>query len=168
MLARNETIIKWALYALTALLGLVLQNAFLQRVTLWGVIPFLYPVLALIPALYEGPLAGSIFALCAGVVCDLILPAPCFYTLLFPLVGLCAALLAQNIPAADLICALLSTVIAFCFTGCANALHLWVSGKSAWGACAFVSFRELCITLPLVLVVILPFRWVCHKVHFYD
>ena len=43
MLARSATIFKWTLYTLAGLVWAVVQAAFLQRVTVWGVIPFLYP-----------------------------------------------------------------------------------------------------------------------------
>lgn len=81
MLARNETIFKWALYAAATALCFLVQEAVLQRVVLWGVIPFLFPLLAAIPASYEGPVPGTVFALIVGVSCDLILPEaiPCFY-----------------------------------------------------------------------------------------
>ena len=92
MLARSATIIKWVLYALAGLACTVVQAAVLQRFTLWGVIPFLYPLIAALPATFEGPAAGTVYALAAGVLCDLLLPSPipCFYTLIFPLVGLSA------------------------------------------------------------------------------
>ena len=94
MLARNETIIKWLLYTAAALACFVIQGTVLQRISIWGVIPFVYPAVAAIPATYEGTVPGTAFAVGVGVACDLLLPAssPCFYTLVFPLVGLCAAL----------------------------------------------------------------------------
>ncbi len=63
MLARNETIFKWSLYAAAALLCLTVQGVLLQRLTLWGVIPFICPLLAAIPATWESPTAGTIFSL---------------------------------------------------------------------------------------------------------
>ena len=45
MLARNETIFKWALYAGATAVFFLLQGAVLQRITLWGVIPFVFPIL---------------------------------------------------------------------------------------------------------------------------
>ena len=54
MLARSATIIKWVLYALAGLACTVVQAAVLQRFTLWGVIPFLYPLIAALPATFEG------------------------------------------------------------------------------------------------------------------
>ena len=55
MLARSATIFKWTLYTLAGLVWAVVQAAFLQRVTVWGVIPFLYPLIAALPAIFEGP-----------------------------------------------------------------------------------------------------------------
>ena len=98
MLARSATI-KWTLYTLAGLVWAVVQAAFLQRVTVWGVIPFLYPLIAALPAIFEGPAAGTVYALACGVFCDLLLPSPipCFYTLILPLVGLAAGLLSQRV-----------------------------------------------------------------------
>ena len=58
MIARNETIFKWSLYAAATALCLLVQGGLLQRLVLWGVIPFIYPLLAAIPATYEGPQIG--------------------------------------------------------------------------------------------------------------
>ena len=125
MLARNETIIKWLLYAAAALVCFVIQGTILQRITIWGIIPFVYPAVAAIPA--------TAFAVGVGVACDLLLPAssPCFYTLVFPLVGLCAALLSESVCRAGFLCSLLSTAAAFCITGLAHALVLWAGSKAA-------------------------------------
>ena len=80
MLARSDTIIKWILYALAGLVWAVVQAAVLQRFTFWDVIPFLYPLIAAIPATFEGPTAGTVYARAAGVFCDLLRPSPlpCF------------------------------------------------------------------------------------------
>ena len=115
MLARNKLIVKWSLYGAAALVCLLVEGALLQRITIWGVIPFLYPLLAAIPATRESPAAGAAFALCVGVVCDLLLPGavPCLYTLVFPLAGLCAGLLAQSVLPAGYLCSLAGTAAAF-------------------------------------------------------
>ena len=75
MLARNETIIKWLLYAAAALVCFVIQGTILQRITIWGIIPFVYPAVAAIPATYEGTVPGTAFAVGVRVACDLRLPA---------------------------------------------------------------------------------------------
>jgi len=170
MLARNETILKWALYAAAAALCLVFQGAVLQRVTVWGVIPFLYPLLAVIPATYEAPVPGTVFALCMGVVCDLLLPEspPCLFTLVFPLVGLCAALLSQSLLPAGYLCSLVGAAAAFLLTDGLRCLLLWVEGRSAWQAGGWLMLREFCVTAPLTIPMTMLFRAVARFVHRLD
>ena len=167
MLARKETIFKWALYAAATVLCLAVQGAFFQCLTLWGVIPFIYPLLAAIPASYEGSVPGTIYALTVGVACDLILPAPlpCFYTLVFPAVGLCAALLAQNWLPAGFLCSLVAAAAAFFLTGFFTAVLLWLRGNSAWSASAFLTLREFCVTVPLTVPATVLYRAVYHRTH---
>lgn len=166
MLARNETILKWVLYAAATVLCLAVQEMFLQRFTFWGVIPFIYPLLAAIPATYEGPVPGAAFALAVGVVCDLILPGPipCFYTLLFPVAGLCAALLSQNLLPAGFLCSLVVSAAAFFFTDLFAAVLLWLKGSAAWGAAASLMLREFCVTAPLTIPATALYRAVYRRV----
>ena len=170
MLARTVTILKWTLYAAAAVLCLFVQGAFLQRVTVWGVLPFLYPLLAAIPATYEGPLAGSIFSLCVGLVSDLLLPGPvpCLYTLIFPLAGLCAGLLSQSWLPAGFLCSFVSAAAAFLLHGSFRCLILWMQGAAAWEAGALVMVREFCAAAPFVIPLTLLYRSVFRKTRFDD
>ena len=166
MLARNKTIYKWLLYGAAAALCLAVQGALLQRITLWGVIPFLYPLTAVIPATYESPVSGTIFALCVGVVCDLLLPeaVPCLYTLVFPLAGLCAALLSRSLLPAGVLCSLAAAAVSFLLTDGLRCFLLWMSGQGAWQTGGYLMLREFCVTAPLVLPVTLLFRGVARRV----
>lgn len=167
MLARNETILKWVLYAAATVLCLAVQEMFLQRFTFWGVIPFIYPLLAAIPAAYEGPVPGTAFALAVGVASDLILPGPipCFYTLVFPAVGLCAALLAQNLLPAGFLCSVAVSAVAFFLTDLFTAVLLWLKGSGAWGAAASLMLREFCVTAPLTVPATALYRAVYRRAH---
>ena len=170
MLARNETIMKWILYALAAGLCLFVQAAFLQHITLWGVIPFVYPLLAVIPATYEDTTFGTVFALAAGILCDLLLPDmfPCLYTLIFPLAAFCASAISRGLLRAGFLCSLISTAISFflldifrCFLLLPNEKNIWVVGFS-------VMTREFLLSAPLVIPVTLLFGSVYHKAHAND
>ena len=167
MLARNEIIFKWLLYTLAALACLWVQTALLQRITVWGVIPFLYPLIATIPATYEGPLAGSIFALVVGVICDSLLPDafPCLYTLIFPLAGMCAGLLSRSLLPAGFICSFTVTAAAFLFTDTFRCFLLWINRKAAWGGGFSVMAWEFLITAPLLIPMTVLFRAVHRKAH---
>ena len=160
MLARNKLIVKWSLYGAAALACLLVHGALLQRITVWGVIPFLYPLLAAIPATRESPAAGAAFALCVGVVCDLLLPGavPCLYTLVFPLAGLCAGLLAQSVLPAGYLCSLAGTAAAFLLLDGFRCLLFWAGGQPVWQAGAWLMVREFCVTAPLILPVTALFR----------
>lgn len=170
MLARNETIFKWTLYGAAALLCLLVQGSLLQRLVIWGVIPFSYPLLAAIPATFESPNAGTIFALVMGIVCDLVLPVPipCFYTLCFPLVGLCASLLSKSLLHAGFLCSFAATAAAFLLVDLFHCLLLWILGKAAWSAGSLLMLREFIVTAPLVLPITLLFRAVFLKTHLDD
>lgn len=170
MLARSATIIKWVLYALAGLACTVVQAAVLQRFTLWGVIPFLYPLIAALPATFEGPAAGTVYALAAGVLCDLLLPSPipCFYTLIFPLVGLSAGLLSQSLIPAGYLCSAVASLPAYLLTGVFHCIVLWATGHAAWTAGLSVTLRELCISLPWSLPMAWLFRKVYRRVHIDD
>lgn len=169
MVARNATIFKWTLYILAALLCFFAQGL-LQRLTFWGVIPFLFPLVAAIPATYEDSLFGTAFALVVGIVADLLLPAPlpCFYTLVFPLTGLCAALIGRGSLRSGLLCSLTGSAIAFLLTGGFHCLLLWVSRRTAWSVSGYVLLREMLVTLPLVFPVNFLFRAVSRRVHIDD
>ena len=170
MLARIATIIKWVLYALAGLACTVVQAAVLQRFTLWGVIPFLYPLIAALPATFEGPAAGTVYALAAGVLCDLLLPSPipCFYTLIFPLVGLSAGLLSQSLIPAGYLCSAAAALPAYLLTGIFHCIVLWAQGHPAWGAAMSVTLRELCASLLWSLPMTWLFRRVYLRVHVDD
>ena len=170
MLARSDTIIKWILYALAGLVWAVVQTAVLQRFTFWGVIPFLYPLIAAIPATFEGPTAGTVYALAAGVLCDLLLPSPipCFYTLIFPLVGLAAGLLSQSLIPAGYLCSAAAALPAYLLTGVFHCIVLWATGHAAWAAGMSVTLRELCASLLWSLPMTWLFRKVFLRVHIDD
>ena len=170
MLARSATIFKWTLYTLAGLVWAVVQAAFLQRVTIWGVIPFLYPLIAALPAIFEGPAAGTVYALACGVFCDLLLPSsiPCFYTLILPLVGLAAGLLSQSLIPAGYLCSVAAALPAYLLTGIFHCIVLWAQGHPAWGAAMSVTLRELCVSLLWSLPMTWLFRRVYLRVHVDD
>lgn len=170
MLVRNEIIIKWTIYAAATALWFLVQGAFCQRITIWGVIPFLYPMLAAIPATFEAPVPATIFALCLGVVCDILLPdaMPCLYTLIFPVVGLCASSLAQSLLPAGFLCSLVVTAVAFLLTDLFRCFLLAMNGVSAWSTGMFLLLREFLVTAPLLIPVTLLYRAVFRKTHVYD
>ncbi len=169
MLTRGEIIFKWVLYTAVSALFLLVQTAVLQRVTVWGVIPFLYPLLPVLTATFEGPFSGTVFSLAAGVFCDMLLPAPipCFYTVILPAAGLLCALMAKSLPAGFL-CSLASAAVVFAMTDLAMCLLLWSRGGFSWSAGLGVAAREFCVTLPWTFPVTALLRFVYARTHLDD
>ena len=170
MLARNEIILKWLIYTAATAVWFLVQGAFCQRITLWGVIPFLYPMLAAIPATFEAPVPATVFALCLGVVCDILLPGavPCLYTLIFPVIGLCSSLLAQSLLHPGMLCSLAVTAVAFVLTDLFRCFLLAAGGASPWGTGLSILVREFLVTAPLLIPVTALYRAVYKRTHIYD
>ena len=162
MSSRSETIRKWLFYALAALLLAVLQVAFFARLRIFGVIPFLWPLAAVIPASYEGPLGGGVFALCCGVVCDLLLPSqlPCLCTLCFPVAAIFTAFLSVPLRS-GVSCSLCSGVLSFLLMDLLRFMTLRVPPALF----ASVALRELLITLPLCVPVTLLYAALYRRTH---
>lgn len=139
MIARNETIFKWLLYAGATALCLLIQTGLLQRLEFWGVIPFLYPLLAAIPSTYEGPLAG-----------------------------LCAGLLSQSLLPAGFLCSLAASAAAFLLLDAFRCLILWMQGAAAWRAGALLALQEFCVAAPFVLPLTLLYRSVFRRTRLDD
>ena len=111
------------------------------------------------------PISGTIFSLALGLVCDLLLPGPvpCLYTLVFPLVGLCAGLLSQSWLPAGFLCSLVSAAAAFLLTDGFRCLLLWMRGSAAWRAGALLMVREFCVAAPFVIPLTLLYRAVFRR-----
>ena len=167
MLVRSAVFFKWLLYAAVALVFVLLQDALLQRVTIWGVIPFLFPLIAILPATYEGPAPGAVFALCLGVFCDALLPDqfPCLYTLTFPVAGMLAGGLSRRVLPAGIFCTVTATAVSFLLTDLLRCLILWTSGKLVLSSALFLMLRECLITLPLAIPATWLFGMAHRKIH---
>ena len=167
MLPKSYLVFKWLVYASATLLFFALQSLVLNHIRVLGLTPFLYPLLAAIPATWESPSSGTIFSLSMGVVCDLLLPGPipCFYTLVFPLAGLFSSLLAQGLLQAGFLCSLVSAAGAFCLTDGFHCFLLWLNGRPAWETGAFLALREFCVTAPFIIPVTFLFRAVFCRTH---
>ncbi|MBQ9347743.1 MAG: hypothetical protein IJT94_10495 [Oscillibacter sp.] len=165
-LNRGELIYKWSLYSLAAALCLLVQGLFLRRITIWGVIPFLYPFLGVIPASFENSTSGVVFSLCMGTVCDWLLPGsfPCLYTLLFPLAGSVASFLSRRVLPAGLLCSLLVSSLVFALHGLFRCVLLLAAGHPAWEAGLWTAVREFVVTIPLVIPVSFLFQCVRERV----
>ena len=166
MVARSELILRWSLYGAAGLLTCLLQGLILQRLSIWGVMPFLYPALAAMVAVREGALpAGAVYALALGAVCDLALPGaiPCFYSVAFPLAAMLSGLLTRSWLSSNFLSSLAASALSFLVTGLLAAM-----GHGAFGTAMAVAGKEFLVTLPLLPFLYLLLRFLHRKTHLYD
>ena len=136
----------------------------MQRIHVWGVIPFLYPLLPAIVAIYEGRRRGPVFARALGVVCDAMLHGPFqgFFTILFPAVALFAAVMGENFLSPGFFCCLFVSAAALLATGGMRILVQILSGGGYLALMARITVGETLLTLPAA-VVVFPLYRVIHR-----
>ena len=66
MLPKSYIVFKWTVYGLATIALFAFQYLVLDQITVWGLTPFLYPMLPAVAASYEGLRRGSGFALVLG------------------------------------------------------------------------------------------------------
>ena len=138
-MSRRDTIWKWVFYTAGFFLLLLLQGLALDHISLLHVHPYLPPVMVAVLAMFEGAYGGMGVALAMGLLFDLTQPGliPCFHILVFLLAALAAAAVANYLITPGLLCAVL----------------MGLAG------------REILVTLPLTVLVYLPFRWVRRRIY---
>ena len=154
----RDTAVKWTAYALACLLLLFGHELTLAHLRVWGIAPFLPPLLPAVLASMEDRLEGVVYALAFGVLCDLALtaPLPCLYTIAFPLTALLAALIARSVLQSGILCSLAVSTAAFVLVDLITAVTLLAGGRSELSAIALRAVQELALSLPLLIV--------CHPV----
>ena len=171
MVARSELILRWSVYGGAGLLVCLVQGLVLQRLSLWGVMPFLYPALAAMVAVWEGAVpCGAVYALCLGAVCDLALPGsvPCFYTIALPLAAMLAGLLSREWLSSNLLSALAASALGYLVTGLLHAGVLAVTGHGAFVTAMAVAGKEFLITLPAMPLLYLLLRFLHGRTRLYE
>ena len=153
-MAKREVLFKWVAYALCAALLLFLRTLTLGALTLWGVLPFLPPILLTCVASLEEMRSAAIFGLVFGVFCDLTLSAPfsCLYTLAFTLSALLTAYLSAKVFQNYFLRALSGVILTFFVTDLLCVLALAFSGGAAFLPMLSLAARETAASLPLLVV----------------
>lgn len=164
MLPKSYLVYKWTVYGLATLLLFALQYLVLNHISLFGVVPFLYPMLPAVLASYEGLRRGSLFALAVGLVCDLLLVGPFdgFYTVTFTLIALFAALIGENVLAPGFLCGLVVSSLGLLLTGVFRIVLEFFGGNTHLLLMGKILLIETLLSLPAIIVV-LPLYRVIHQ-----
>ena len=164
MLPKSYLILKWTVYGLATLGLFALQFLVMNRITVLGVFPFIYPLLPAVVASYEGLRRGSTFGLALGVVCDILIAGPFdgFYTILFTLAALIAALIAENLLAPGFLCSLAVGSSSLVLIGLARILLQVLQGNLHLLLMGRILLLETVLSLIALPVIDPVYRWI-HK-----
>ena len=156
MNVRQTAALKWTFYALAALLLCFLRRLLLGSALVWGVLPFLPPVLLATEASLEQPKPAVLSGIVFGALCDLVLPSsfPCLYTLAFTLAALFTATVMSSLLQKGLARAFFSSVLTFAIVDLFKILFLLPRG-AAVPAMLFLFLRETLVSC-LLLVPVYP------------
>lgn len=162
MLPKSYIVAKWTVYSLATLLLFGVQFLIFDHVSLWGVIPFTYPILPAVAAMYEGLRRGSVFALCVGIVCGLLLPGPFpgFYALVFVLSAILSARVAEFLLAPGWLCGLAVSAMSLVLCSFGRILFAALTGAGHLGLMARLGLMEALISLPALLPALPLYRFI--------
>ncbi len=148
----QTTALKWTFYALAALLLCFFKRVLLGSVTVWGVLPFLPPVLLAVVASFEQPKAAVLSGIVFGALCDLVLPAsfPCLYTLAFTLAALLTSTVMSSLLQQGFARALVSSVLTFAVVDLLQIFAMLTRG-AAMPAMLYLFARETLVSCALLL-----------------
>ena len=153
-MSNREITFKWVAYALCTALLLFLHTLFLGGVRIWGVLPFLPPVLLSCVAAQEALRPAALFGLALGVCCDLLFsaPLPCLYTLSFTVSALLTAWLSMKVFQNTVLRALSGTLLTFIVTDLLCMLSFALRADAALVPMLSLAARETAVSLPLLIV----------------
>lgn len=165
-LNQRDMFFKWLYYAGATLLLVLVQSLVLNRICVWGVHPFLPPLIAAITAMLEGPGEGAAFAGVFGLLCDLTMPGiiPCFYTLAFLAAALLAAVIAKRFLSQGFLCAVLCAALALVITDLLHTVLLTFRQGVELTAALSLTGREAAVTVVLSPLVYLLLRSVHNRI----
>ncbi len=164
MMPKNYLAFKWVIYTFATFFLCVLQSI-VGSFRVLGLTPFLYPMLPAMVAMFEGAKQGGIFAVCFGLLCDLLLPAPFegFFAISFAIGALLAGAVADRVTSRGFGCALVVSALGLLVT-CAMRLFVQILlGGQYLVPMARTSLGETLLTLPAIVAVLPIYRAIATK-----
>lgn len=169
MFTVKALITKWGLYSGLTLSLLLVQNLVLDGLHLFGVVPFLAPMIVAVVAALEGSTQGTIFGISFGFLCDLLGGGlfPGVYTLSFFCIALCVSLLASVRVMPNLPGSLVYAAVAFVLLDAIQGAFLMLLQRADVVSVLSLGGRELLVSILFVLPVFWLFRYL-HTLFRYD
>ncbi len=150
-------------YAAAALFLLIVQDLFLNRLTLWGVHPLILPLAAAAVAVWQTRQESLCAAAAYGLLCDLWMPGliPCFYFLSFTLAAFFIGALAPRRTAPGVFGLALWGAAALAINSLPAIVYYACRKEGTAAAALLLTGKELLLSVPLTVPVyflLLPIR----------
>lgn len=160
MQPKSYIIAKWSVYALATLALVVCQHLILDRISIGGITPFLYPMLCALVSSYEGLQQGGNFSLVMGILCDLTVRGPFdgFYTLTFTLIGVLAGRIGETLLTPGWLCGLVVSGMGMALTNLGRLLVYFLAGGLRPLLMGRIALIESLMTLPMLLLTLPIYR----------
>ena len=169
MFTKKALMTKWGLYGMALLVFIVLQQLVLDELSLWGVVPFLMPMVVAVAAALEGAVPGTIFGIFVGFLCDLS-GGGVFsgvYTLSFFCIALIVAILAKYWVMRNVFGSLIWALIAFVIIDVIQILFLAVFFHADPLIALNLAGREAIVSVLFVIPIFLLFNFL-HRLFRYE
>lgn len=150
-MTRRDFFLKWLFYSCLTLLLIAVQHLLLNHLEVQGIHPFILPLLAVMPAIWESRQESLFFAVALGLLCDLTAdaPIPIFYTLVFLAAALLTSLIARRLIMPGFLCAFLCGALAMFLNDLFYLLLLTFSQGSSAAAALLLMGQEFLLSIPL-------------------
>ena len=155
---RRDYVYKWLSYTLVSLLFILVQCFGLVHLRVWGVHPFIFPVLVSTVAALETAHESAIYTLALGLLMDLTMPGvlPCFYTVAFLVVFVATQLLSAKVLSWPFFCCMLCGALSIVCADLLNMLFLKAYADYSLKTALLLTGKELLLTVPLLPLLYLP------------
>ena len=132
---------------------------------IWGIHPFLLPMLPVMAVILEGQRESAFFAVGLGLFCDLLFPGviPCFYTLAFLVCALVAGLLAGRVIMPGFLCAFVCGALALVVTNLLQILFLTFRISFSFSDAMLLLGKELLLSIAAAPLIFLVFRKISRR-----
>lgn len=166
-MTQRDLTIKWAFFSCAALFFIALQQLVLNHLEIWGVHPYLLPMLPAMAVILEGQKESAFFAVGLGLFCDLLSPAviPCFYTIAFLVCSLLCGLLAGRVIMPGFLCSFVCGALAMVMTNLLQMLFFTFYGSFSFTDALLLMGKELLLSIAAAPLIFLVFRRISRRLH---
>ena len=144
------------IYAAYMLLVLMVQNAILSRVVLFGAKAMILPAAVVAVGMFEGGVWGALFGLAAGLFADKALGYTVLFTALLPVFGFFSGLLSRYFVNKRFFAYIIVSLAAFILTALCQMFPLWAFMGQDVRALFYTAAMQVLLSLPLAVPLYFP------------